>query len=132
MDAIYKDNKTELHLVRANTNVEFNELQKKCQNICKEFPSLFKRRVGCLRNAKLDIKFMFDAKLKFCKPRSVPLALQEDLNAAYDIGIKRGIWKPVKFNRWGTPVVPIRKVALQGRKAALRVCRDYSVTVLVS
>ena len=112
MDAIYKDNKTELHLVRANTDVEFNELQKKCQNICKEFPSLFKRRVGCLRNVKLDIKFKFDAKPKFCKPRSVPLALQEDLNAAYDIGIKRDIWKPVKFNRWGTPAVPIRKVAL--------------------
>ena len=47
-----------------------------------------------------------------------PLALQEDLNAAYDAGIKRGIWKPVTVNKWGTPVVPIRKVALPGRKAA--------------
>ena len=123
LDSIY------LHLVRTSTDMQFNQLQQKCQNICKEFQNLFKEELGCLKDVKLDIKFKFDAKLKFCKPRPVPLALQEDLNAAYDTGIKRGIWKPVTFNSWVTPVVPIRKVALPGKKAALRVCGDYSVTV---
>ena len=82
----------------------------------------FKEELGCLKDAKLDIKFKSDAKPKFCKPRPVPLA-------CIMAGIKRGIWKPFTFNSWGTPVVPIRKVALPGKKAALRVCGDYSVTV---
>ena len=129
LDSIYRDLTADIHLVRTSTDMQFNQLQQKCQNIRKEFPNLFKEELGCLKDVKLDIKFKSDAKPKFCKPRPVPLALQEDLNATYDTGIKRGIWKPVIFNSWGTPVVPIRKVALPGKNAALRVCGDYSVTV---
>ena len=73
----------------------------------------FKEELGCLKDVKLDIKFKSDAKPKLCKTRLVALALQEDLNAAYDTGMKPGIiWKPVTFNSWGTPVVPIRKVCI--------------------
>ena len=35
--------------------------------------------------------------------------MQEDLNQAYDVGIAKGIWKPVTFSEYGTPVVPVRK-----------------------
>ena len=38
-----------------------------------------------------------------------PFAVREDLNQAYDVGIAKGIWKPVTFNEYGTPVVPVRK-----------------------
>jgi len=76
------------------------------------------------------VKFKEDAKPIFCKPRVVPYAIQEDLNHAYDAGIKRGVWKPTNFNAYGSPVVPIRKALLPGQtKAKLRVCGDYSVTV---
>ena len=27
----------------------------------------------------------------------------------YEEGIVKGVWKPVQFNEYGTPVVPIRK-----------------------
>ena len=54
----------------------------------------------------------------------------DDLNQAYDAGVKRGVWEWAQFNDSGTPVVPIRK-AIRPRqtKASLRVCGDYSVTV---
>ncbi|KAK3729828.1 hypothetical protein RRG08_058147 [Elysia crispata] len=79
---------------------------------------------------ELDIKFKVDAKPVFCKPRTVPLAVQNDLEKAYDAGIAKGIWKPTTFSSYGTPVVLIRKKALQGQtKAQIRVCGDYSVTV---
>ena len=56
--------------------------------------------------------------------------MQEDLNAAYEAGIQKGVWVPTSFNEYGTPVVPVRKAPLPGqRKAKLRVCGDYSVTV---
>ena len=43
------------------------------------------------------------------RARTVPFAVREDLNQAYDVGIAKGIWKPVTFNEYGTPVVPVRK-----------------------
>ena len=66
----------------------------------------------------------------FCKPRVVPFALLEDLNQAYDAGIAQGVWKPVQFNSYGTPVVPIRKSCTPNQaKAKIHVCGDYSVSV---
>ena len=66
----------------------------------------------------------------FCKPHPVPFAPQEDLAHGYQKGIARGVWKPVQFNDYGTPAVPIKKSLLPGQSApSLRVCGDYSVTV---
>ena len=84
-------------------------LQQACEQLCTEFPDLFKPELGCLKDFQLEVKFKPDAKLVFCKPRVVPFALLDDLNQAYDAGIARGVWKPAQFNSYGAPVVPIRK-----------------------
>ena len=106
------------------------QLQDACQELCGEFPVLFKPELGCLKDFELEVRFKPDAKPVFCKPRTVPLALLDDLNLAYDAGIKKGVWQPAQFNEYGTPVVPIRKPLLPGQqKRKLRVCGDYSVTV---
>ena len=105
-------------------------LQRACQQLCTEYPELFEPELGCLKGVELDIRFKPDAQPIFCKPRTVPFAIMEDLHNAYNAGIKKGIWVPTKFNAYGTPVVPIRKALLPGQqKAKLRVCGDYSVTV---
>ena len=105
-------------------------LYKACMDLCDSFPDLFKPELGCLKDFELDVRFKPDAEPRFCKPRPVPFALQEDLNQAYDAGIRRGVWEPTTFNAYGTPVVPIRKALLPGQqKAKIRVCGDYSVTV---
>ena len=44
------------------------------------------------------------------KPRPVPFAVQEELNEAYDAGIKKGVWKETHISLYGTSVVPIRKM----------------------
>ena len=67
------------------------------------------QELGCLKDLELEVNIKSDAKPIFCKPRTVPFALLEDLNQAYDEGIKKGIWVPTPFNEYGTPVVPIRK-----------------------
>ncbi len=105
-------------------------LQKSCEQIADEFTELFKPELGCVKGVELDIKFKPDAQPKFCKPRPVPFAVQDDLARAYDDGIKKGVWKPAEFNEWGTPVVPVRKASLPGQtQRRIRVCGDYSVTV---
>ena len=62
-------------------------LQKACEQLCQEFPDLFKQELGCLKDFQLEVKFKPDAKPIFCKPRVVPFAIQEDLCQAYDAGI---------------------------------------------
>ena len=93
-------------------------------------PNIFSPGLGLLKDFDVDIKFKVDAKPVFCKPRTVPLAVQDDLEKAYDAGIAKRGWKPTTFSSYGTPVVPIRKKALQEQaEAQIRVCGDYSVTV---
>ena len=117
-----------------NINHKLNEkpgvLQKACEQLCNDFPSLFSPGLGVLKDFELDIKFKENATPIFCKPRTVPIALQEDLEAAYDEGIAKGVWKPTTFCNYGTPVVPIRKKDSKGRPTGkIRVCGDYSVSV---
>ncbi|KAL5505455.1 hypothetical protein EMCRGX_G006888 [Ephydatia muelleri] len=85
-------------------------LQKACEQLCREFPDLFKPELGCFKDFQLEVKFKPDAKPIFCKPRVVPFAIQENLCQAYDAGIARGAHLP-------------------GQSAKLRICGDYSVTV---
>ena len=100
-------------------------LLKACEQLCDEFPSLFSPGLGVLKDFKLDVKFKEDATPVFCKPRTVPIALQEDLEAAYDEGIAKGVWKPTTFCNYGTPVVLIRKKDSKGKPTGkLRVCGD--------
>ena len=98
--------------------------------MCSDFKELFKPELGCLKDFELEIKFKAEAEPVFCKSRTVPLAVLEELNHTYEAGIKQGLWIPIQFNSWGTPAVPIRKQLQPGQhKAKLRVCGDYSVTV---
>ncbi|KFD47710.1 hypothetical protein M513_11388 [Trichuris suis] len=118
-----------VYAIRPNNELDL-ALQKACKELCSNFPDLFKPELGCLKDFELEISFKTDAKPIFCKPRTVPFAILEDLNQAYDAGIKRGVWVPTQFNEYGTPVVPVRKpLSTDRRKATLRVCGDYSVTV---
>ena len=104
-------------------------LQDSCRQLCQEFPDLFKPELGCLKGFQLEVKFKPEAQPIFCRPRVVPFAIQDDLCQAYDAGIAGGVWQPTQFCAYGTPVVPIRKAAIPGKPAKLRVCGDYSITV---
>ncbi|KAL5500180.1 hypothetical protein EMCRGX_G011694 [Ephydatia muelleri] len=100
-----------VHPISNVTKPDIN-LQNACKQLCQEFPDLFKPELGCLKDVQLEVRFKPDSKPVFCKPRVVPLAIQDE------------------FNDYGTPEVPIRKATLPGQtKSTLRVCGDYSVTV---
>ena len=109
---------------------EDGKLRAECRKLCDEFPNLWKPELGCLKDFELEVSFRRNDRPIFCRARPVPLAIQEDLEKAYQEGISKGIWEPVQFNDYGTPVVPIKKALLSGqKKAKIRVCGDYSVTV---
>ena len=95
-----------------------NSLHAACIQLCGEFPILFESTLGCLKDFSLDIRFKPEARPIFKKPRPVPFSILQDLNEAYEAGIKRGVWELTDFNSYGTPVVPIRKSPLPGQAKA--------------
>ena len=108
----------------------YASLQEDCHKLCDKFPDLFKNELGCLKDFELEVKFKSDAKPVFHKARPVPFAIRADLAKGYEEGIAKGVWKPVQFNEYGTPVVPIRKAHTTGNlKPTLRICGDYSVGI---
>ena len=114
----------------ATSDEPYVSLQRDCQKLCDEFPDLFKPELGCLKDFELEVKFKTDAVPVFHKARPVPFALRDDLVKGYEEGIAKGVWKPVQFNEYGTPVVPIRKAHTSGSlKPKLRICGDYSVGI---
>ena len=63
-------------------------LSKACKQLCtKEFQDLFKTELGCLTDYESEVTFKSDTKPLFCKPQTVPLAILEDHNTAYNAGI---------------------------------------------
>jgi len=60
-------------------------LQQACRDLCTEFSELFKPELGCHRGVQVEVEFKPDARPIFCKPRSVPFAMQEELAQAYDL-----------------------------------------------
>ena len=105
-----------------------SSLQQACRQLCDEFPDVFKEELGTLKDVELEVKFKTDATPVFHRPRPVPIALQEELDAALQAGIQKGVWEPTQFNAYGTPIVPIQKTQEDG-KIKLRVCGDYSGTI---
>nr|KAG5708655.1 hypothetical protein BaRGS_034872 [Batillaria attramentaria] len=92
------------------SSTTYASLQKDCHTLCDKFPDLFKEELGCLKDFELEVKFKSDAKPVFHKARPVPFALRDDLTKGYEEGIAKGVWKPVQFNDYGTPVVPIQEL----------------------
>ena len=124
------NNPVKVHVDNILTVRSDQHLQQSCLQICKEFPDLWKQELGRLKDYQLEVKFKPDVTPRFCKPRTVPFAVQEDLNQAYDAGIAKGIWEPTIFNEYGTPVVPVRKQSLPNQPTpSVRVCGDYSVFI---
>ena len=121
---------TQVKALSPSTDEQNVRLQKACAKLCDDYSELFKPELGCLKNFELEVQFNPEAKPVFCKPRSVPFAMQTELTQVLDAGVKKGIWTPVQFNDWGTPIVPVRKRShFNTSRSVIRVCGDYSATV---
>ena len=64
------------------------------------------------------------AKPKFCKPRSVPLALKKRVEKELERLQQEGVVKKVNYSWWAAPIVIVPK-----RDGHIQLCGDYKVTV---
>ena len=122
----------------------FPEIYKKAQDIwCKKgktdmklevdemkgiFPKVFSQRLGCLKDIKVNIPIVEDAKPKFFKARPVPYSLRKRVDDELEKLEKQNVWKKVKYSRWAAPIVVVLKDA-KDPSGPIRICGDYKVTV---
>lgn len=94
------------------------------QRLVNEFKSVFDSKLGTYNKKKVKLEIKGDAKPIFCKPRPVPFALREDLEAELTRLEREGIIVRVNSSDWATPIVPVLKTNRQ-----LRVCGDFKITL---
>jgi hypothetical protein len=66
------------------------------------------------------------AKPRYFKARRVPYAQRKRIEKELDRLVEEGIYVPVKYSNWATPVVPVEKNDGSGD---LRLCGDSKITI---
>ena len=92
--------------------------------LLEKYSELFKDDLGCARDVELNIPVDPAVKPIFYKPRTVPLAYREKVDAELERQIKEGLLVPVKWNDWATPIVTCQKAS-----GEIRIAADYRLTV---
>ncbi|XP_072020487.1 uncharacterized protein [Amphiura filiformis] len=85
---------------------------------------VFKEGRGCIKDVKVKLELVEDAKPKFYKPRPVPFALKDKVADELEKMVKDGVLEKVDYSDWATPIVPVRKPS-----GDVRVCGDYKITI---
>lgn len=60
----------------------------------------------------------------FCKARTVPYAIKEQVEKELRKLVERGVLKSVKHSSWAAPIVVVPKA-----DTSVRICGDYKMTV---
>ena len=82
--------------------------------------------LGKLKDCKVSIELKEGAKPRYFKARRVPYAQRKRIEKELDRLVEEGIYVPVKYSNWATPVVPVEKNDGSGD---LRLCGDYKITI---
>ena len=94
------------------------------QPILDEFPDVFRDELGRYRSREVTIDVDADVQPRFFKPRTVPLAYREAVDAELEKQIQLGLWEPVRHSKWAASLVVVPKA-----DGKIRICGDYRLTI---
>ena len=94
------------------------------KSILSAHSAVFQEGLGTLKGIKARLYMKEGRQPKYFKPRPVPYALRDKIEAEINRLEKEGIISPVQFSEWATPIVPVAKP-----DKTIRICGDYKVTV---
>ncbi|KAJ8872026.1 hypothetical protein PR048_028366 [Dryococelus australis] len=81
-------------------------------------------RLGTYTKGTATLHVKQDVKPQYKKARALLFSLKTKVEQELDRLVKVWVLKPVEFNEWATPIVPIIK-----KDGTVRICGDYNITV---
>ena len=104
---------------------QINDTKAKLEELKNEFSDIFKENPQSKVKGKLaHLVLKKDAVPKFLPARTVPIAIEKQVDAEIEKMVKQGYWTPVSQSKWATPLVPVHK-----KDGGVRICGDYKPTV---
>ena len=104
---------------------QINDTKAKLEELKNEFSDIFKENPQSKVKGKLaHLVLKKDAVPKFLPARTVPIAIEKQVDAEIEKMVKQGYWTPVSQSKWATPLVPVPK-----KDGGERICSDYKPTV---
>ena len=94
------------------------------QDLLERHQTVFSSELGMVRGVTAKLHVDPQAKPKFYRPRSVPYAMREKVEAELDRLRQQGIIEPEHFSNWAAPIVPVLK-----QDGSVRIYGDYKLTV---
>ena len=89
-----------------------------------QFPTVNGKGTGRFRGEPVSVTILPDSQPKYYAARQVAFALTTRVEEAIDRNVAQGIWIPVKYSAWATPIVPVPK-----KNGTTRLCGDYKSTL---
>ena len=89
-----------------------------------KYQDVFEEGIGTFKATKTKIVVEENASPRYCKARSVPYALKDQIEKELQRLEEEGTNEQVIFSEWAAPIVPIVK-----EDQSIRICGDYKVTV---
>ncbi|XP_047995717.1 uncharacterized protein K02A2.6-like [Leguminivora glycinivorella] len=105
-------------------NINKNEVMDPVKTIKENFSEVFTPGWGNFKGECISLKLKENAQPKCLPVRTVPFALKEKVSQEIKRLLDNKRIEPVKYSKWGTPVVPILKP-----DGSVRLCGDYKVTL---
>ncbi|XP_030368972.1 uncharacterized protein K02A2.6-like [Scaptodrosophila lebanonensis] len=92
--------------------------------LCTKYKEVFEPALGVIKNFKATVTLKQNATPKFFKSRQIPFAQLADFKAESERLTNAGIWKPIKFSNWASPIVLAPKP-----DGTIRICGDFKLAV---
>lgn len=110
-------------------NVKFGVVNKiegeyTLENILKKNMEIFNDEPGKFSAIKVQLHVREDSVPIYCRPRSLPFKMIDQVEKEIDRLEKSGFITPVDRSEWGTPLVPVAKP-----DGSIRLCGDYKITL---
>ncbi|KAL6461145.1 hypothetical protein MHYP_G00311110 [Metynnis hypsauchen] len=103
---------------------QISETAQTLQEVLGQHDMVFKESLGTWKGPPAKIHVDKEAVPRFFKPRPVPYAMKQKVEAELDRLVQENILQPVKFSEWAAPIVPVLKP-----DNSVRICGDYKLTV---
>ncbi|XP_036340020.1 uncharacterized protein K02A2.6-like [Rhagoletis pomonella] len=105
------------------SNVEV-ELTLQITELSRKYKEVFEPALGAIKDFKASVVLKPNATPKFYKSRQIPFAQMAKFKAEANRLTEAGIWKPIKFSNWASPIVLAPKP-----DGSIRICGDFKQAV---